>query len=80
MNKLHFNDAKELVDFTIKIAQCAPIITINCLTFKTACCELISDDIEFIEIFDKNHNLICSMRTGEIKKINEYTIIKEWRK
>ena len=79
MNKLYFNNPQELVDFTLNMAQCAPLISFNEMTFNLTCCNLLSSN-DSIEIYDRTHNLICSIETDNIKKINEYTIIKEWNK
>lgn len=79
MNKLYFSNPQELIDFTLKMTQGSPLISFNEMTFNLTCCNLLSNN-DSIEIYDRTHNLICVIETCKIKKINEYTIIKEWNK
>lgn len=78
MNKLHFDTKQELVNFTLSLSTCLPTICINNMIFYTTSCKINTTDKEYIDIYDNEYNLICSINANNIEKINYYTIIKKW--
>ena len=78
MSKLYFKNPQELVNFIIVTVKNSKFLTINNVTFCTQHCDIDIYSETFVNIYDKQKFLICSIKINEIKGLNEYKIIKEW--
>lgn len=79
MTKLYFKNSQELVNFITEMVKNSNFLTINNVTFCTKHCDINIYDETYMDIFDKQKNLICSMKINGIIGLNEYKIIKEWK-
>lgn len=78
MTKLYFKNPQEFVDFITVILKNSKFLTINNVTFCTTHCDINVYSETFVNIYDKQKFLICSIKINEIKVLDEYKIIKEW--
>lgn len=78
MTKLYFNNPQELVNFVAVTVENSKFLTINNVIFYTRHCDIKIYSDTFINIYDKQKGLICSIEINDIKILNKYKIIKEW--